>query len=82
MREPKLNYIGWLISSIISFVPVVNIIYLILINFISQTPEHKRWAKAAIAPACIYTLVIVLIIVRMKNMEYADYISLYDFFHK
>lgn len=81
MREQKLNFMGWLISSIISFIPVINVIYLLLINFISQTPEHRRWAKAAIIPACIHSIIIILILVRLKNMDYAGYISLYDFFH-
>ena len=60
-QSPTVSVGNWLITYLVSFVPVVGFIMLLVWAFSSSTPPSKaNWAKAALVAMSIFTVLSIL----------------------
>ena len=71
-RVQRLKTKDWMIYMLIFILPFVNIAECIYVMVTKKHPDAERWAKAAIVPACIVSLIVLIIILRLHYMTYAD----------
>lgn len=77
----KLEMKEWLIVNVIYMFPFINVVECIFFIITKKHPETENWGKGAVIPAVLISLGVLFIIIRMKNMNYTDYINLYNMFH-